>query len=57
MTDKIKTVTDKSQYGFLLDNFFKGRSVFIKTNSGKTAGISGFNTWGILKRKSYLRFL
>jgi hypothetical protein len=34
MTDKIKTVTDKSQYGFLLDNFFKGRSVFIKTNSG-----------------------
>jgi len=34
MADKIKTVTDKEQYGFLLDNFFKGRSVFIKTSSG-----------------------
>jgi len=34
MTDKIKTVTDKSQFGFLLENFFKGASVFIKTTSG-----------------------
>ena len=34
MADRIKTVTDKSQYGFLLENFFKDASVFIKTSSG-----------------------
>ncbi|MCL2155962.1 MAG: hypothetical protein FWH53_09885, partial [Leptospirales bacterium] len=34
MADRIKTVTDKSQYGFLLENFFKGTPVFIKTKNG-----------------------
>ncbi len=34
MPDLIKTVTDKSQYQFLLDNFFKQSQVFIKTSSG-----------------------
>ncbi|HNX24725.1 MAG TPA: hypothetical protein PKG60_11815 [Spirochaetota bacterium] len=34
MPDLIKTVTDNSQFQFLLDNFFKDAAVFIKTNSG-----------------------
>ncbi len=34
MPDLIKTVTDKSQFQFLLDNFFKSAPVFIKTSSG-----------------------
>lgn len=34
MPDQIKTVTDKSQFQFLLDNFYKGHQVFIKTSSG-----------------------
>ena len=34
MADRIKTVTDTSQYGFLLENFFKDASIFIKTSSG-----------------------
>jgi len=34
MPDLIKTVTDKAQFPFLLDNFFKGASVYIKTGSG-----------------------
>jgi len=34
MPDLIKTVTDKSQFQFILDNFFKGNPVFIKTSSG-----------------------
>jgi len=37
MAEKIKTVTDKSQFGFLFENFFKGGSVFIKTSSGNIA--------------------
>ena len=36
MADRIKTVTDRAQYGFLLENFFKGAPVFIKTNSGNS---------------------
>ncbi len=34
MPDLIKTVTDKAQFQFLLENFFKGTAVFIKTSSG-----------------------
>ena len=34
MPDQIKTVTDKSQFQFILDNFFKGSQVYIKTSSG-----------------------
>ncbi len=34
MPDLIKTVTDKTQFQFLLDNFFKSAPVFIKTSSG-----------------------
>jgi len=34
MADLIKTVTDKSQFQFLLDNFFAGNPVYIKTSSG-----------------------
>lgn len=34
MADQIKTVTDKGQFQFILDNFFKDHQVFIKTNSG-----------------------
>jgi len=34
MPDLIKTVTDKTQFNFLLDNFFKGAPVYIKTSSG-----------------------
>ncbi len=34
MPDLIKTVTDKAQFQFLLENFFKGAAVFIKTSSG-----------------------
>ncbi|MCL1864416.1 MAG: PilZ domain-containing protein [Spirochaetes bacterium] len=34
MTDRIKTVTDQSQFGLLFENFFKGAPAFIKTNSG-----------------------
>ncbi len=34
MADLIKTVTDKSQFEFIFNNFFTGNSVFIKTNSG-----------------------
>jgi len=37
MPDLIKTVTDKTQFGFLLDNFFKGTSAYIKTSSGSIA--------------------
>jgi len=37
MAEKIKTVTDKSQFGFLFENFFKGTPVFIKTASGNIA--------------------
>ena len=34
MPDLIKTVTDVSQFQFLLENFFKEAAVYIKTNSG-----------------------
>lgn len=34
MADLIKTVTDKAQFQFLLDNFFTGAPVYIKTSSG-----------------------
>ena len=34
MADLIKTVTDKAQFQFLLDNFFSGNPVYIKTSSG-----------------------
>jgi len=34
MADLIKTVTDKSQFQFLLDNFFSGNPVYIKTSNG-----------------------
>jgi len=34
MADLIKTVTDKTQFQFLLDNFFVNSPVFIKTSSG-----------------------
>lgn len=34
MPDQIKTVTDSSQFQFILDNFFAQRTVYIKTNSG-----------------------
>jgi hypothetical protein len=34
MPDLIKTVTDKTQFQFLLENFFKDAPVFIKTSSG-----------------------
>jgi len=34
MPDLIKTVTDKTQFQFLLENFFKAAPVFIKTSSG-----------------------
>ena len=34
MADIIKTVTDKNQFQFLLDNFFEGKNVFIKTSNG-----------------------
>ena len=34
MADLIKTVTDKAQFQFLLDNFFREKPVFIKTSSG-----------------------
>lgn len=34
MADLIKTVTDRAQFQFLLDNFFAGNPVYIKTSSG-----------------------
>ena len=34
MADQIKTVTDKQQFPMLFKNFFKGRDVYLKTNSG-----------------------
>lgn len=34
MADQIKTVTDREQFQFLLDNFFAGNPVYIKTSSG-----------------------
>lgn len=34
MADIIKTVTDREQFQFILDNFFTGNPVYIKTNSG-----------------------
>jgi len=34
MPDQIKTVTDKNQFQFILDNFYRGNQVFIKTSSG-----------------------
>lgn len=34
MPDQIKTVTDRGQFQFLLDNFFNGHQVYIKTSSG-----------------------
>lgn len=34
MADQIKTVTDRGQFQFLLDNFYKDHQVFIKTSSG-----------------------
>ncbi|HPS58975.1 MAG TPA: PilZ domain-containing protein [Spirochaetota bacterium] len=34
MPDQIKTVTEKGQFQFLLDNFFTGHQVYIKTSSG-----------------------
>ncbi len=34
MADLIKTVTDKRQFQFLLDNFFVGQSIFLKTSNG-----------------------
>ncbi len=37
MPDLIKTVTDKTQFQFLFDNFFKGTNSYIKTSSGNIA--------------------
>ncbi|HPD77878.1 MAG TPA: hypothetical protein PLH88_05590 [Spirochaetota bacterium] len=37
MADLIKTVTDKSQFQFILDNFFTKNPVYIKTSSGNLA--------------------
>ena len=37
MPDLIKTVTDKTQFQFLFDNFFKGTNAYIKTASGSIA--------------------
>ncbi len=34
MPDQIKTVTDREQFRFLLDNFFTGHQIYIKTSSG-----------------------
>lgn len=47
MPDQIKTVTDREQFQFLLDNFFTGHQVYIKTSSGalnlQYLGYSGGN--------------
>ena len=34
MADIIKTVTDKSQFEFILNNFYINNTIYIKTNSG-----------------------
>ena len=34
MADQIKTVTDKSQFRLLIDKFYSGKEIYIKTKSG-----------------------
>lgn len=58
MPDLIKTVTDKSQFQFLLDNFFKSAPVFIKTNSGNiTLQYVGFSDGNVAFRIAMVKSL
>ncbi len=51
MPDLIKTVTDKAQFQFLLENFFKEAAVFIKTSSGSiTLQYIGFSEGNVAFR-------
>jgi len=51
MPDLIKTVTDQTQFQFLLENFFKAAPVYIKTNSGSiTLQYIGFSEGNVAFR-------
>lgn len=58
MPDLIKTVTDKSQFQFLLDNFFKAAPVFIKTSSGSiTLQYVGYSDGNVAFRIPLVKFI
>jgi hypothetical protein len=56
MADLIKTVTDKSQFEFLLNNFYVNNTVYIKTNSGNmNLNYIGFSEGNVAFRIPYVK--
>jgi hypothetical protein len=56
MADLIKTVTDKSQFEFLLSNFYVNNTVYIKTSSGNmNLNYLGFSDGNVAFRIPYVK--
>ncbi len=56
MADIIKTVTDKSQFEFLLNNFYVNNTIYIKTNSGNmNLSYLGFSEGNVAFRIPYVK--
>lgn len=58
MADIIKTVTDKSQFEFILNNFYINNTIYIKTNSGNlNLTYLGFSEGNVAFRIPFVKFL
>lgn len=56
MADIIKTVTDKSQFEFILNNFYINNTIYIKTNSGNlNLTYLGFSEGNVAFRIPYVK--
>ncbi len=56
MADLIKTVTDKSQFEFILNNFYINNTIYIKTNNGNmNLTYLGFSEGNVAFRIPYLK--